>query len=45
MCRSNGLERVDRIKIGLNLFGSVRSLILGKGMTFAFLKGTGKVLC
>ena len=43
MCFSSGLDKIDRSEIGLKIFGSVRSLGLGSGITLAAFRAEGNI--
>ena len=40
----NGSDKIDMSEIGLKVFGSVRSLILGDGKTLAAFRAEGNIL-
>ena len=39
------LDKIDRSEIGLKVFGSVRSLVLGSGITLAAFRAEGNIFC
>ena len=43
MCFSSGLDKIDSREIGLKVFGSVRSLVLGSGITLAAFRAEGNI--